>query len=150
VPGLFVTGLGTGIVNAALGRIAVESAPPGRVGMGSGANNTARYLGGATGAALMVSIASAGGAHQLIDGWNIAALVSAGLAAVGVAIVASCRTWRRRNARPGRHRSRYSKHLAVVATPSTRPTPHEAPISRAAGGEDPEATTPHQRNRRTG
>ena len=150
IPGLFVTGLGTGIVNAALGRIAVESVPHGRVGMGSGANNTARYLGGATGAALVVSIASAGGAHQLIDGWNIAALVSAGLSAVGVAIVASCRTWRRRNARPGRHRSRYSEHLAVVATPSTPPTPHEAPISRTAGGEDPEATTPHQRIRRTG
>ena len=106
VPGLFVTGLGTGVVNAALGRIAVESVPPGRVGMGSGANNTARYLGGAAGAALIVSIASAGGAHGLIDGWNIAALVSAGLSAVGVAIVASCRTWRRRSARPGRHRSR--------------------------------------------
>ena len=150
VPGLFVTGLGTGIVNAALGRIAVESVPHGRVAMGSGANNTARYLGGATGAALIVSIASAGGAQQLIDGWNIATLVSAGLAAVGVAIVASCRTWRRRNARPGRDRSRYSEHLAVVATPSTRPTPHEAPISRTAGGEDPEATNPQQRERRTG
>ena len=64
MPGLFVTGLGTGIVNAALGRIAVESVPHGRVGMGSGANNTARYLGGAAGAALVVSIASAGGAHR--------------------------------------------------------------------------------------
>ena len=73
VPGLFVTGLGTGLVNAALGRIAVESVPHGRVGMGSGANNTARYLGGAAGAALVVSIASAGGAHALIAGWNIAA-----------------------------------------------------------------------------
>ena len=41
--------------------------------MGSGANNTARYLGGAAGAALVVSIASAGGAHALIAGWNIAA-----------------------------------------------------------------------------
>ena len=98
VPGLFVTGVGTGIVNGALGRIAVESVPPGRVGMGSGANNTARYLGGAAGAALVVSIASAGGAHELVDGWNIAALVSAGLCALGVAIVASCRTWPRRSA----------------------------------------------------
>ena len=147
VPGLFVTGLGTGIVNAALGRIAVESVPHGRVAMGAGANNTARYLGGAAGAALMVSIASAGGAHQLIDGWNIATLVSAGLCALGVAIVASCRVWRRRNARPGRHRSRYSEHLAVVPTPSTPPTPYEA---RTAGGEDPGATNPHQRERRTG
>ena len=118
MPGLFVTGIGSGIVNAALGRIAVESVPAGRTGMGSGANNTARYLGGAAGAALVVSIASAGGAHQLIDGWNIAALVSAGLSAVGVAIVASCRRWRRRNARPGRDLSRYGKHLVVVPTPS--------------------------------
>ena len=89
VPGLLVTGLGTGLVNAALGRIAVESVPHGRAGMGSGANNTARYLGGAAGAALVVSIASGDGAHALIAGWNIAALASAGLCALGVAIVAS-------------------------------------------------------------
>ena len=72
MPGLVLTGVGTGIVNAALGRIAVESVPPGRAGMGSGANNTARYIGGAAGAALIVSIASAGGGHALISGWNIA------------------------------------------------------------------------------
>ena len=101
VPGLVVTGLGTGVVNAALGRIAVESVPPGRVGMGSGANNTARYLGGAAGAALVVSIASVSGAHGLIDGWNTAAVISAGLCALGVATVASCRRWRRRDARHG-------------------------------------------------
>ena len=101
LPGLFVTGVGTGVVNAALGKIAVESVPHGRAGMGSGANNTARYLGGAAGAALIVSISSAGGAHELSAGWNIAALASAGLSALGVAIVAGCRTWRRHDARPG-------------------------------------------------
>src|SRR5450755_4741018 len=111
LPGLFVTGLGSGIVNAALGRIAVESVPRGRVGMGSGANNTARYLGGAAGAALTVSIASAGGAHELINGWNTAALVAAGLCALGVAIVASCRQWRR-DPRPA---------LAAGTTPATTP-----------------------------
>jgi hypothetical protein len=42
----------------------------------------------------VVSLASAGGAHGLIAGWDIAALVSAGLCALGVAIIASCRTWR--------------------------------------------------------
>jgi hypothetical protein len=73
--------------------------------MGSGANNTARYLGGAAGAALMVSIASATGAHRITDDWNTTALVSAGICALGVAIVASCRTWRRDEARPGPHRS---------------------------------------------
>ena len=150
VPGLFVTGLGTGVVNAALGRIAVESVPPGRVGMGSGANNTARYLGGAAGAALIVSIASAGGAHGLIDGWNIAALVSAGLCALGVAIVASCRTWPRRSARPGRHRSRREEHRPVVPTPWTPPTPSQALIFETTGGDHPRTTNPHSRTRRTG
>ena len=111
VPGLFITGIGTGVVNAALGRIAVESVPPGRGGMGSGANNTARYLGGAAGAALVVSIASAGGAHGLIAGWNLAALVSAGSCALGVTIVASCRTWRRRT-RGNQPRAAVTTHAA--------------------------------------
>jgi hypothetical protein len=42
---------------------------------------------GAAGAALVVSIASAGSVHGLIAGWNVAALASAGLCAGGVAIV---------------------------------------------------------------
>jgi MFS family permease len=93
VPGLVVTGVGSGIANAALGRIAVESVPRNRAGMGSGANNTARYLGGAAGVALVVSIVSGAGEDGLIAGWNTAALVSAALAALGAAIVASCRPW---------------------------------------------------------
>jgi MFS family permease len=93
VPGLIVTGVGSGIANAALGRIAVESVPRNRAGMGSGANNTARYLGGAAGVALVVSIGSGAGDGGLIAGWNSAALVSAALAALGAAIVASCRPW---------------------------------------------------------
>ena len=150
VPGLFVTGLGTGVVNAALGRIAVESVPPGRAGMGSGANNTARYLGGAAGAALIVSIASAGGAHRLIDGWNIAALVSAGLSAVGVAIVASCRTWRRHSAPSTGHGSRGKEHLPAVPTPWTPPSPAQVldrPDSgcRAPGNRPPPLTHPEDR-----
>ena len=66
VPGLLVAGVGSGIANAALGRIAVESVPHDRVGMGSGANNTARYLGGAAGVALVVTIASSAGTNGLI------------------------------------------------------------------------------------
>ena len=91
LPGLVVAGVGSGIANAALGRIAVESVPPDRVGMGSGANNTARYLGGAAGVALVVTLASGGGENELIHGWNLAALVSAGLCALGALIVAACR-----------------------------------------------------------
>jgi MFS family permease len=94
LPGLVVAGVGSGIANAALGRIAVESVPPDAAGMGSGANNTARYLGGAAGIALVATLASNAGPNQLIHGWNSAALVSAGLCALGAVIVASCRTWR--------------------------------------------------------
>jgi MFS family permease len=90
VPGLIVAGVGSGIANAALGRIAVESVPHDRVGMGSGANNTARYLGGAAGVALVVTIASGADPNGLIHGWDLAALVSAGLCTLGALIVASC------------------------------------------------------------
>jgi Na+/melibiose symporter-like transporter len=95
LPGLIVAGVGTGIANAALGRIAIESVPRARTGMGSGANNTARYLGGAAGIALVVSIASAARAGGLADGWDHAALISAALCGLGAAIVASCRAWPR-------------------------------------------------------
>jgi MFS family permease len=95
IPGLIVVGVGSGIANAALGRLAVESVPHGRAGMGSGANNTARYLGGAAGVALVVALGSGAGASSLIHGWNVAALVSAGLCAVGALIAVCCRTQRR-------------------------------------------------------
>lgn len=49
VPGLLIAGIGSGMTNAALGRLAVESVPSEHAAMGSGANNTARYLGGAAG-----------------------------------------------------------------------------------------------------
>jgi MFS family permease len=89
VPGLFIAGVGSGLANAALGRLAVESVPRDRVGMGSGANNTARYLGGAAGIALVVALASSGG--DLVSGWDRAALVCAILCCLGAVIAALCR-----------------------------------------------------------
>src|SRR5262245_30812778 len=96
VPGLAVAGVGSGLSNAALGRLAVESVPPDRAGMGSGANNTARYLGGGAGVAVVVAVASAAGGGtgrpaEVLAGWNAAALVCAGLCAVGALIAARCR-----------------------------------------------------------
>jgi hypothetical protein len=91
VPGLMVVGVGSGLANAALGRLAVESVPHARAGMGSGANNTARYLGGAAGVALVVALGAGAGAGSLIRGWNTAALVSAALCAVGALIAVCCR-----------------------------------------------------------
>ena len=50
------------MLNALLGREAVASVPPDRAAMGSGANNTARYLGAACGITLFVVVATHAGA----------------------------------------------------------------------------------------
>ncbi|GAA3061953.1 MFS transporter [Streptomyces roseofulvus] len=60
IAGLVVAGAGSGLLNAALPRLAVDSVPPERAAMGSGANNTARYLGSAAGVALMLALSAAG------------------------------------------------------------------------------------------
>ncbi|WCB96731.1 Drug efflux pump JefA [Baekduia alba] len=85
IPGLVVAGVGTGLVNAALGRLAVASVPANRPGMGSGANNTARYVGGAAGIALVVAVAAGGGRTPaaLVHGWDRAARIAAAISAAG-------------------------------------------------------------------
>ena len=88
VPGLAIAGVGSGLANAALGRLAVESVHRDRAGMGSGANNTARYLGGAAGVAVVVALVSAAGrggdeATRLVRGWDVATLACAALCAAG-------------------------------------------------------------------
>jgi MFS family permease len=91
LPGMVVLGVGYGAANAALGREAVAHVPAERAAMGSGANNTARYLGAAVGVTLVVLItvsgAPAGTAAGLVSGWNTAALAGAGLIAVGALAV---------------------------------------------------------------
>jgi hypothetical protein len=92
VPGLLVAGVGSGVLNAALGREAVASVPAGRGGMGSGANNTARYLGssvGVTVVSVVVAAHAGGGAGVpgLVAGWNVAAWVTAGISSAGAAVV---------------------------------------------------------------
>lgn len=95
VPGLVVVGVSFGLLNASLGREAVASVPPDRTGMGSGANNTARYVGSAVGVSIAVVIAtrgvSTGGGAALVSGWNTAALVTAGTSLVGGLVVLACR-----------------------------------------------------------
>lgn len=92
VPGLVVVGVGSGLMNAALGRLAVEAVPPERAGMSSGATNTARYLGGAAGVALTVAVATGGGTSRadLVAGWNTAALVAAAFVAAGALVAFAC------------------------------------------------------------
>ncbi|MFD0279185.1 MFS transporter [Kitasatospora sp. NPDC127111] len=91
VPGLAVTGIGSGILNAALARLAVSSVPPDRAAMGSGANNSARYLGSALGVAVMVTVvsrarSSEGPSHAMAAGINDAFLVAAAFCAAGAAV----------------------------------------------------------------
>ncbi|MFI8911918.1 MFS transporter [Streptomyces sp. NPDC053513] len=78
VPGLLLAGAGSGLLNAALPRLAVDSVPPERAAMGSGANNTARYIGSSAGVALTLALVT--------EGPDTALLVSAGLAATGAVL----------------------------------------------------------------
>ncbi|WP_091730275.1 MFS transporter [Nocardioides scoriae] len=97
VPALAVAGLATGVLNAGLGREAVAHVPPDRAAMGSGTNNTARYLGAACGITLFsVLVQHAGpgaGAAAVVDGWQVAVVVAAALswAAAVVVLVAARR-----------------------------------------------------------
>lgn len=92
-PGLAIAGVGSGVVNAALARLAVESVPTGSGGLGSGANNTARYLGSAVGIALVVAIISSGapGHAGLLDGWNHAAWFAGTINLAGAAMATLAR-----------------------------------------------------------
>jgi predicted MFS family arabinose efflux permease len=68
-------------------REAIASVPPDRAAMGSGANNTAHYLGAACGITLFVIVATHTGGN-LYAGWNAAALVAAPLTLPGAAAIA--------------------------------------------------------------
>jgi MFS family permease len=91
LPGLLLAGVASGVLNAALGRQAVASVPAGRAAMGSGANNTARYVGSAVGVTVFAVIATRAGAGGLVAGWNDAALVTTGMSLLGALAVLACR-----------------------------------------------------------
>lgn len=89
LPGLIFAGIASGILNAGLGRQAAATAPPGRTGLGSGVNNTARYLGSAIGVTVVSTIAA--GHHDvtaMTSGWNHAALVTAAVSLAAAAVIA--------------------------------------------------------------
>ncbi|MGW5196249.1 MFS transporter [Streptomyces spiralis] len=89
LPGLLVGGVGSGLLNAALPLVAVESVPAQRAAMGSGAQQTFRYIGSCAGVALTIAIATS--AASPARGANLAMLVSVGLAAAGALTVAAAR-----------------------------------------------------------
>ena len=85
---MVLCGIPTGMLNAVLGREAVASVPADRAAMGSGANNTARYLGAAVGITLFVTVATHAG-DGVVAGWNVAVLVATGITLLGAAAVAA-------------------------------------------------------------
>ena len=95
-PGLAIAGIGSGILNAALARLAVASVPPRRSAMGSGANNTFRYIGSSLGVAVVVTVVAQGSsarghAEALAAGANQAVVVSALLCLAGAVTCALTR-----------------------------------------------------------
>jgi MFS family permease len=97
VAGLVVAGIGSGLTNAALAGLAIASVPAGRASMGSGANQTARYIGASVGVALVIAIvaAASGPDHDAATGLNAAIVVAALIAVAGAAMALILR--------PGRH-----------------------------------------------
>jgi MFS family permease len=93
LPSLVVAGLATGVLNAVLGREAVANVPRDLAAMGSGTNNTMRYLGAAVGitvfSVVMGHAGSGEGASALVDGWSVAVLVSASASVVGSVVIAA-------------------------------------------------------------
>lgn len=93
--GLVVAGVGSGLANAALARLAVQSVPAELAGTGSGVNNTARYLGSAVGVTAAV----------VVSAWldaDAALLLAGGLSLLGglwVALVRDRRPVRQHRAR---------------------------------------------------
>ncbi|RIQ15898.1 MFS transporter, partial [Jiangella rhizosphaerae] len=61
LPGLVIAGVGSGLVNGILPKLAVDGVPARSAAMGSGANSAARYVGAAVGVAVAVAVAGAAG-----------------------------------------------------------------------------------------
>ncbi|WP_043679588.1 MFS transporter [Streptomyces xylophagus] len=86
LPGLVIAGVGSGLLNAALPLLSVESVPAARAAMGSGAQQTFRYIGSCAGVALTIAIATSAG-NGLARGADIAMVVSAVLAVLAAVSV---------------------------------------------------------------
>lgn len=111
LPGMFVAGIANGVLNAALGQQAVASVPSDRSAMGSGANNTARYVGSATGiticAVLITHAGASAGVAGLLAGWERAVIFTSVLSLLGALVVFLTRTTPKAGpAGPGRTQGR--------------------------------------------
>jgi MFS family permease len=67
IAGLIVAGVGYGLINASLTHLSIESVPHAQVSMGSGAGNTARYVGSSLGVAVTTVLVGQWGPRTGID-----------------------------------------------------------------------------------
>jgi MFS family permease len=87
LPGFAIAGLGTGLLNAALGGQAVATVPAHHASMGSGTNNTARYLGSGLGVAIVTSTVDPTSASSLLHSWETPVLFGSAVSLLaGIAI----------------------------------------------------------------
>lgn len=114
---LVVSGSGSGLANAALPRLAIGSVPTDRSSMGSGANNTARYVGSSFGVAMVVTVVT--GAGDLGRGADLAVLVSSAITLLGAGAVLLLRREARDHQVPGLQRWSRSTRVSRSGT-STR------------------------------
>jgi MFS family permease len=87
LPGFAIAGLGTGLLNAALGGQAVATVPAHHASMGSGTNNTARYLGSGLGVAVVTSTVDPTSATALLQSWETPVLFGSAVSVlIGIGI----------------------------------------------------------------
>jgi predicted MFS family arabinose efflux permease len=86
LPGFIIGGIGIGTVNAPLASTAVSVVEPRRAGMASGANNTFRQVGLATGIAALGAIFQS--QASFVDGLNRILIVAAFVAFAGAVLAA--------------------------------------------------------------
>ncbi|MFI0418155.1 MFS transporter [Spongiactinospora sp. 9N601] len=79
---LAAAGAGSGLINAAVTHLSIESVPAERASMGAGAGNTARYAGAAIGVAAMNALTGTLGLSTAMNTGVIAAAAIAALAAL--------------------------------------------------------------------
>jgi hypothetical protein len=122
LPGLLVAGAANGVLNAALGRQAVASVPAERAAMGSGANNTARYVGSGIGITIVTVLLTRSGAAPgvagLLSGWNVAVFLTVGFSLLGALVVLLARE-RRAKPEPFLERRLAAVRLRKTTLPRT-------------------------------
>lgn len=115
LPGLLVAGAASGVLNAALAREAVASVPAGQASVGSGANNTARYLGAAIGVTVVAVLAVHPDPAAMFAGWDHAMAVTAGSSVLGGLLVLARQARRRAVRASAQHAVQCRGDVAVAA-----------------------------------